>query len=65
MGDNSVLFLGTTSDVKKINFLTCQDVQIFVFIRPLKATCCIILGTICPKLEGFSVKIKGDKHNSG
>ena len=62
MGDNSVLFLGTTSDVKKINFLTCQVVQIFVFITPLIATCCIINMF---KTRKFSVKIKGDKHNSG
>ena len=49
MGDNSVLLLGTTIVVKKINFLTCQDVQIFVFIRLFKGTCCIIVGKICPE----------------
>ena len=49
MADNSVLFLGTTIVVKKINFFTCQDVQIFVFIRLFKATCCIIVGKIYPE----------------
>ena len=33
---------------KKIYFITYQDV--------LKRKCCIIVGKICPKLEGFSVK---------
>ena len=46
MGDNSVLLLGTTIVVKKINFLTYQDVQIFVFIRLFKGTCCVIVGKI-------------------
>ena len=45
--------------MKKINFPTYQDVQIFVFIRLFKETCCIIVGKICLKLEGFFSKIEG------